>query len=298
MTVSHCSDLTVNVDGLWLLQGLLDIRHLAPELRCLPYVAGESDPDWASHPGMAAMQEAGVVAGCTVHETVAKRMRVLAAPDVEIVALFSAGTLGFGTTGDGSESAPRGIPDNELRVVFARRGGHWVSAVRVGSEITIDDVAISDAGSVAALVIGVLESIHHADPAPFTAVNVPLDDVMPAAEGWRDSGFDVFAGGPLRQLGLSAATVAALGQALAEPLAEASVYARQYRDDDQSPSTSVLSVKDGTGGRLALYQQARTAGSAQDWLAICPGTQQLVQLGLKTVLDTLPFGPWDTHRRW
>jgi hypothetical protein len=32
-------------------------------------------------------------------------------------------------------------------------------------------------------------------------------------------------------------------------------------------------------------------------LAICPATPQLVQVGIKTVLDTLPYGEWKTHRR-
>jgi hypothetical protein len=59
----------------------------------------------------------------------------------------------------------------------------------------------------------------------------------------------------------------------------------------------VLSLKDGSGGRIALYQQARTAGSGEAWLAICPATPQLVQVGIKTVLDTLPYGEWKTHRR-
>lgn len=301
MSVSQRSDVTVNVDGLWMLQGLLDIRDVAPELRCRPYVAAEmaagSTPGWSNHPGMAAMREAGAVVGETVNEQVAARMRVLAAPDVEVVALFSSGKLRYGVTDGDEPSAARPVPDNELRVVLARRAQRWVSAVRVGSEITVDDVAITDAASIAGLVLEVLESIHPAEPAAITPVNVPMDDVAQATQAWDESGFDVFSGGPLRQLGLSPATVVALGQALADPLAEASVYARQYRDGEQSPSTSVLSIKDGAHGRLALYQQGRTAGSDEDWLAICPGTPQMLQQGVTTLLNSLPFGSWDSHRR-
>ncbi|MFZ3272524.1 MAG: ESX secretion-associated protein EspG, partial [Mycobacterium sp.] len=32
-------------------------------------------------------------------------------------------------------------------------------------------------------------------------------------------------------------------------------------------------------------------------LAICPATAQLVQVGVKTVLETLPYGEWKTHSR-
>ncbi len=294
------TDVTVNVEGFWMLQALLDIRHVAPELRCRPFVATDSS-DWLyQHPGMAVMREQGIVVEDDVNEHIAARMRVLAAPDLEVIALLSRGKLRYGVPDEEEEPqqvGSRDIPENEFRVVLARRGTHWVSAVRVGNEITVDDVAVTDSASIAALVFDGLESIHHADPAQINAVNVPLDEMLEATKAWQNAGFNVFSGGDLRRLGISAATVAALGQALAEPQAEAAVYARQYRDDAKGPSASVLSLKDGSGGRIAMYQQARTAGSGETWLAICPATPQLVQVGVKTVLDTLPYGEWKTHRR-
>ncbi|OBH20876.1 ESX secretion-associated protein EspG [Mycolicibacter terrae] len=298
MDPSTRTDITVNVEGFWMLQALLDIRHVAPELRCRPYVSTDSN-DWLSeHPGMAVMREQGIVVDDEVNEVVAARMRVLAAPDLEVVALLSLGKLRYGVIDDEDQPpGTRDIPDNEFRVLLARRGEHWVSAVRVGTDITVDDVAVTDAASIAALVIDGMESIHHADPAQITAVNVPMEEMLEATQSWQDSGFNIFTGGDLRRMGISAATVAALGQALSEPAAEAAVYARQYRDDAKGPSASVLSLKDGSGGRIALYQQARTAGSGEAWLAICPATPQLVQVGVKTVLDTLPYGAWKTHRR-
>lgn len=298
MDPSTRTDITVNVEGFWMLQALLDIRHVAPELRCRPYVSTDSN-DWLSeHPGMAVMREQGIVVDDEVNETVAARMRVLAAPDLEVVALLSLGKLRYGVIdADDQEPGTRDIPDNEFRVLLARRGEHWVSAVRVGTDITVDDVAVTDAASIAALVLDGMESIHHADPAQITAVNVPMEEMLEATQSWQDSGFNIFTGGDLRRMGISAATVAALGQALSEPAAEAAVYARQYRDDAKGPSASVLSLKDGSGGRIALYQQARTAGSGEAWLAICPATPQLVQVGVKTVLDTLPYGAWKTHQR-
>jgi EspG family len=292
------TDITVNVDGFWMLQALLDIRHVAPELRCRPFVSTDSS-DWLNdHPGMAVMRDNGIVNGDQVHEEVAARMRVLAAPDLEVVALLSRGKLLYGVVDDENQPpGSRDIPDNEFRVVLARRGQHWVSAVRVGSDITVDDVAVADSASIASLVLDGLESIHHAEPAAINAVNVPLEEMLEATKSWQESGFNVFSGGDLRRMGISAATVAALGQALSDPAAEVAVYARQYQDDAKGPSASVLSLKDGSGGRIALYQQARTSGSGEAWLAICPATPQLVQVGIKTVLDTLPYGEWKSHRR-
>ncbi len=292
------TDITVNVEGLWLLQAIMDIRHLAPELRCRPFVSTESG-DWLSeHPGMTVMRGAGIVVGDEVTPDVAARMRVLAAPDTEIIGLFSRGKMRYGVLDDGADRpGSRDLPDNEFRVVLARRGKHWVSAVRVGSEITVDDVSVTDSASIAALVLDALDSINHAEPATITAVNVPLQEMLDATKSWDESGFNVFSGGDLRKMGITAPTVAALSQALSEPLAEAAVYARQYRDDARAPSTSVLSLKDAASGRIALYQQARTAGSGEEWLAICPATSQLVAVGVRTVLDTLPFGDWKTKNR-
>lgn len=298
MDPSTRTDITVNVEGFWMLQALLDIRHVAPELRCRPYVSTDSS-DWLSqHPGMEVMREQGIVVDGEVNEAVAARMRVLAAPDLEVIALLSLGKLRYGVIeAEDQEPGTRDIPDNEFRVLLARRGEHWVSAVRVGADITVDDVAVTEPASIAALVIEAMESIHHAEPAQITAVNVPMEEMLEATQSWQDSGFNIFTGGDLRRMGISAATVAALGQALSEPSAEAAIYARQYRDDAKGPSASVLSLKDGSGGRIAMYQQARTAGSGETWLAICPATPQLVQVGVKTVLDTLPYGAWKTHRR-
>ena len=292
------TDITVNVDGFWMLQALLDIRHVAPELRCRPFVSTDNN-DWLNeHPGMAVMREQGIVVGDEVQEQVDARMRVLAAPDIEVVALLSRGKLLYGIVEDENQPpGSRDIPDNEFRVVLARRANHWVSAVRVGNDITVDDVAIADSASIASLVMDGLESIHHAEAAAINAVNVPLEEMLEATKSWQDSGFNLFSGGDLRRMGISAATVAALGQALSDPAAEVAVYARQYQDDAKGPSASVLSLKDGSGGRIALYQQARTAGSGEAWLAICPATPQLVQVGVKTVMDTLPYGEWKTHSR-
>src|SRR5258708_19910622 len=82
MDQSTRTDITVNVEGFWMLQALLDIRHVAPELRCRPFVSTDS-MDWLNeHPGMAVMREQGIVTGETVNESVAARMRVLAPPDL------------------------------------------------------------------------------------------------------------------------------------------------------------------------------------------------------------------------
>src|ERR1700756_3310091 len=96
------TDITVNVDGFWMLQALLDIRHVAPELRCRPYVSTDSNDGLNEHPGMAVMREQGIVAGelNEVNEQVAGRMRVLAAADLEVVDLLPRGKLLYGVVDD------------------------------------------------------------------------------------------------------------------------------------------------------------------------------------------------------
>src|SRR5271154_319709 len=109
MDQSTRTDITVNVEGFWMLQALLDIRHVAPELRCRPFVSTDS-MDWLN-------QHPGIVDGETVNEAVAARMRVLAVPDLEIVALLSRGKLLYGVKEKGEDGAEeqvgsRDIPDN------------------------------------------------------------------------------------------------------------------------------------------------------------------------------------------
>ena len=227
------TDITVNVDGFWMLQALLDIRHVAPELRCRPFVSTDSI-DWLNeHPGHGGHARAGhrrrrrgARAGRRSNAG-ARRAR----PRSRRPAVAGQTALRRRRTTRTSRPGSRDIPDNEFRVVLARRGQHWVSAVRVGNDITVDDVAIADSASIAALVFDALESIHHAEPAAINAVNVPLEEMLEATKAWQESGFNVFSGGDLRRMGISAATVAALGQALSDPAAEVAVYARQYRDD-------------------------------------------------------------------
>ncbi len=58
---------------------------------------------------MAVMREQGIVVGDEVNEQVAARMRVLAAPDIEVVALLSRGKLLYGV-----------VEDENQRTGFAR----------------------------------------------------------------------------------------------------------------------------------------------------------------------------------
>ena len=54
-------DVTVNLEGLWLLQALLGIPQLAPELRVRPYGAARSDEWQADLPGIEVLREQGLV---------------------------------------------------------------------------------------------------------------------------------------------------------------------------------------------------------------------------------------------
>ncbi|EUA35434.1 espG family protein [Mycobacterium xenopi 3993] len=104
------TDITVNVEGLWLLQALLDIRHVAPELRCRPFVSTES-MDWLNeHPGMEVMREQGIVVEDKVNDQVAERMRVLAAPDLEVIALLSRASCATASSNQRRDRSSRSAP--------------------------------------------------------------------------------------------------------------------------------------------------------------------------------------------
>ena len=159
------TDITVNLDGLWLLQALLGIAGLAPELRGRPYGQPRST-DWlTAHPGLGVLVEQGICddAG-VVRSDIAARMAVLAAPDVEVVVLVSNGPMNVATPVVMDDPATwRAIPDEQLRIVLARRDGRWASAVRAGSSITVDDCGGVDGQRLEGLVREGLDSVHRVE---------------------------------------------------------------------------------------------------------------------------------------
>jgi EspG family len=299
MTVLN-TDITVNLDGLWLLQALLGIVRLAPELRGRPYGEPRSGQEWLTgHPGVSVLagqgmcDEAGVV-----RPDIAARVAVLAVPDVEVVGLVSRGPVTWSPQVSLDDpSTWRAVRDEQLRIVLARRAGRWASAVRAGERITIDDWGGGDADGLARLVCEGLNSINVVEPAKFSAVNVPLVEMKDAVAqrlqasdaGRRDA--------PLRSVGLRGAALAAVGAALDEPVAEAVLYARAHVDADTAMSLSVLDLRDIEAGRVAMFRLNPPRGSRQEWMSVGPATPAQVCHGVSTVLASVAVRSWETHER-
>jgi hypothetical protein len=293
------TDITVNLDGLWLLQAMLGIRRLAPELRGRPYGQPRST-DWISeHPGLRVLVAEGICdeAG-VVRADIAARMAVLAAPDVEVVILVSGGPLNWSKPAALDDpSTWRAIPDDQLRIVLARRDGRWASAVRTGSYITIDDCAPADVERLHRLVCEAVDSVHRVEPARIDAVNVPLDDISTAVKQHAQAGTAAAKQAALRALGLRGAALVQLSAALEEPLAEVVLYARAYVDAETVWSESVLNVRDTASGRVALYRLSPPHGSRQQWMAVAPASPAQLRHALTSVLGSVAVRCWDAHER-
>lgn len=300
-TVEHPTgtDITVNLDGLWLLQALLGIQRLAPELRGRPY--GEprgAEQEWFTrHPGLSVLIEQGIAdADAVVRPDIAERMGVLATPDVEVVVLVSHGRMDWGQAALDDPSTWRAVPDGQLRIVLARRDRRWASAVRADEQIAIDDWCGGDADVLARLVSDGLDSINMVAPAQFSAVNMPLDEMKDAAAQRLPAGEASRRDAPLRTIGLRGAALAAVRAALDEPTAEAVLYARAYVDTTAVRSESVLDVRDTEAGRLAMYRLNPPRGSRQESMAITPAAPAQVCHGVSTVLASVAVRSWETHR--
>ena len=293
------SDITVNLEGLWLLQAMLGISQLAPELRGRPYGQPQSTEWLTAHPGLAVLVDQGIAdEGAVVRSDIAARMNVLAIPDVEVILLVSRGPMNVVTPVVMDEpSTWRAIPDEQLRVVLARRDGRWASAVRAGSYITIDDCAGSDQEWVQRLVGEALDSVHRVEPARISAVNVPLDDMRTAIAMHVKADSAAAKLAALRALGLRGGALAELGAALDDPQAEALVYARAHVDIDTVWSQTVLNLRDTASGRVALYRLTPPPGSQQEWLAIAPATPAQLHHALTTVFDSVGVRAWASHER-
>ncbi len=300
---SALGDVTVNLDGLWLLQALLDIATLPAELRARPYGAARSD-DWPpQHPGVAELRDAGLLdpAG-GVLAPLARRLTVLAAPDVEVAVLISRGPLAWGIPDLADPGSWRAVPDEQLRVVLARRDGRWVSAARAGAEVTVDDVA-ADPGVggpdwLAGVLLGLLDSAHPAAPSRLAPLNLPLAQVLALAADRAAAGDDPGRDGELRALGLRGPALAELVALLDAPAAEAVLYARAHADAAVHTSVCALDVRSTDAGRVALYRLAAVRGSAQEWMTIAPATAGQVAQGVKAVLSSLDIRSFDHHTRF
>ena len=293
------SDITVNLEGLWLLQAMLGICQLAPELRGRPYGQPQSTEWLTAHPGLAVLVDQGIAdEGAVVRSDIAARMKVLATPDVEVILLVSRGPMNVVTPVVMDEpSTWRAIPDEQLRVVLARRDGRWASAVRAGSYITIDDCPGTDQEWVQRLVGEALDSVHRVEPARISAVNVPLDDMRTAIAMHAKADSAAAKLAALRALGLRGGALAELGAALDDPQAEALVYARAHVDIDTVWSQTVLNLRDTASGRVALYRLNSPPGSQQEWLAIAPATPAQLHHALTTVFDSVGVRAWASHER-
>ncbi|MCV7089863.1 ESX secretion-associated protein EspG [Mycobacterium interjectum] len=293
------ADITVNLEGLWLLQAMLGISQLAPELRGRPYGQPQSAEWLTAHPGLAVLVDQGIAdEGAVVRSDIAARMKVLASPDVEVILLVSRGPMNVVTpVVMDVPSTWRAIPDEQLRVVLARRDGRWASAVRAGSYITIDDCPGTDQEWVQRLVGEALDSVHRVEPARISAVNVPLDDMRTAIAMHAKADSAAAKLAALRALGLRGGALAELGAALEDPQAEALVYARAHVDIDTVWSQTVLNLRDTASGRVALYRLNPPPGSQQEWLAIAPATPAQLHHALTTVFDSVGVRAWVSHER-
>lgn len=298
------ADVTVNLHGMWMLQAMLDIATMPPELSTVPYGAPR-DSTWISgDPRIEQLQEAGVV-GADGHVTpaVATRMRALAAPDVEVAILIARGALSWKGRIDVTDPSTwrRDIPDNQLQIVLARRDGQWVSAARAGDDITIDDVGF-DGGSAAWLrdiIVDQLDAVHPVEPSRIQPMNLPYEDILSAAAQRAAAGDDPQQREvPLRTLGVPPAAVAELGALLDEPVIEAVLYARAHTDARRNNSATALNIRDTEDGRVALYQMLAPRGSTQDWMVVAPGSPSQILQGIQTVLSSVNVRDWENHQRF
>jgi hypothetical protein len=293
---------TVNVEALWILQAMLDIPTLPPELGSLPYGAAQTK-DWlTADPRVDALAHDGLVgSNREVAEAVAHRLRTLAVPDVEIVILVSRGEIRWPGPIDVADPDTWTLTalQDQLSVVLARRDGRWVSGVRGGEHITVDDVDGAQGFTwVVDIVTGLFDAFVAGQPSRLVAMNLSFDDLRAAARertrvGDGNHGRDL----PLRRLGIPPAAVAELAELIDAPAAEAVVYVRAHTEARVSISGCTLDVRATPAGRVVLYRMPARPGATQDWMAIAPATATQVAQGLQAVLSSLNVSDWDSHRR-
>ncbi|SKO15957.1 ESX secretion-associated protein EspG [Mycobacteroides abscessus] len=255
-------------EAMWLLQALSEVETLPGMLVLRPWVR-ESGPPSQSHPGIAVLEEKGLLlADGRVHPQAKAWLELLSAPTMEI-------------NGDIR------IGDQHLRLVIARRGDLHVAMSRTDEWVLMED--LGEVRSMEMLVRRMLPLCGPTkSPAPLEPVTVPSADFMRGiAEVVRGHHSPAAA---LRGLDLSAEQRKIVVEAADKPEMELALTVVQHSSTDDHVAEAAVAVTDCVYGRVVTGPVVSPDGT---WLTqICGGTTETITRSLQLLIKTLPVPHW------
>lgn len=178
----------------------------------------------------------------------------------------------------------RGVGNDLLRGVVARRGEHTVVALRSGELVTLTELDVSDPALLAPVVVA---GLSERAPARFTDFTLPTRAGVRADERLR-AGADLDS--VLEHLGVPASAVPVVRSVFTGRRSYVEVRAGSARDGVQRLSEVGVGIVDADGGRVVVSPERAGDG---EWLStFSPGTPFAIALALDRLTETLPEGRW------
>jgi hypothetical protein len=309
------AQLSTTSEGLWLTAALSGVTRLPVALRVRP--VGDVEAMLASHPGLQALEEAGVCQGRTLDPDVAEWLLTLGRCDIELSIMVTrpaerAERLAgppevFRPPADPLKDplavaealrAWRAHQPADRAAVLCRRAGQWVVAARVwqGGEEPVDEVTVSPLEGDTTMTQAVADILGEELPAEFEGINIEAERLQTVLSNWQadPQGHDVI--GELLKLGLTARQARVVVAVSDVGAVRASIGAVQYSLDGPAFAATGAMVVDTLMGRVVV--SSSTGEDQQRWTMLFPGTVARIGRAVSDVLQELPSGTgWQSHER-
>lgn len=308
------AQLSTTSEGLWLTAALSGVTRLPAALRVRP--VGDTEAMLASHPGLQALEEAGVCQGRTLDPDVQEWLWTLGRCDVDVsIRVSRPDERSERLTGPPELFKPPADPLKEplaaaeaLRAwrahqsadrtaVLCRRDGKWVVAARVwrSGDEPLDEVTISPLEGDTTVFEAVNDLLGDELPAEFEGINIEAERLESVLGSWQadPQGYDVI--GELLKLGLTARQARVVVAVSDTGAVRAAIGATQYSLDGPEFAATGAMVVDSLMGRVVI--STSTTDDQQRWTMLFPGTVARVGRAVSDVLKHLPSGDgWEHHQ--
>jgi hypothetical protein len=260
----------VNVDAALLLKDLVGIDNYPPVLALFKNIYGSVDrgraPEWVA----SALTERGILVDGEVHREVARWLRCLDRPDVEMVVRIVDMELASELAGT-------------LRLSLVRSGDAHVLAVRCDDQVVIQPV-FGQSPQLDFVAAVLSEGLGPCPALRFEPVTVSAEQLaeLPTDPVERRRA--------LVELGAESRTAAVLTRAFDEIERRAEVVMLEHRDGEAPRPEVCVSVFDTPSGRALAIPRMALDGRISSTFE--PGDNGAVQRSVRTLIDLLPGRDW------
>jgi hypothetical protein len=267
----------LNVDAALVLRSLVGIDGYPAVLALRPNIFDPHDQERVRGVVLERLAHERIVEGGRVQPTVARWLRCLGRPDIELA----------GEIFDAEPGRPE--PIDHLQMSLVRAGDTHVLAIRHDDQLVIQQLFTGDwplktAAAALRAALGPRPPLRF-DPLVAPAdelTDVPVDSPAQARRAYL-------------RLGATRQTASALAALRCEVTRWAGIMMVEHHDGSSTQSAGWAGVFDAPTGRAVM---APTIGvDGQVWSTYAPGDDSAIERALGSLVESLPSGSWTTTRR-